>query len=76
MTCSFALPLETLPVSVTGPPKVTIGAVAASDTEGGGPETTIVAVWADLNASRYLNVPATVNWRVQLPPALITGDAN
>src|SRR3954451_1436554 len=76
MTCSFALPFETLPVSVTGPPYVTIGVDAASDTEGGGPETTIVPVCVDLKVSRYLNVPATLNSRVQLPPGLITGDAN
>src|SRR5512135_1574840 len=53
-----------------------VGAEAASDTDGGGPLTTIVPVWADLNASRYLNVPATANSRVQVPPGLITGEAN
>src|SRR3954462_8260105 len=76
MTCSFALPFETLTVSVTGPPYVTIGVDAASETDGGGPETTIVPVCVDLNVSRYLNVPATLNSRVQLPFGLITGDAN
>src|SRR5690348_12432703 len=76
MTCSLAFPFDTFPPSVTEPPYMTIGAEAASETDGGGPATTIVPVWVDLKVSRYLNVPATGNWRVQLPPGLMTGDAN